>query len=293
MRTLFVVFIMFLCTSTNAWNPRGHMIVAAIAYQSLTKQNQATIADLLQQHPEYHRKWRQGYHHLTDDVELGLYLFMQASVWPDEIRDINHPQHHLDAPKWHYMNYKLTFPFDEVMDIVDQDNVLHAIKTCLKTYRSKTTANKQKAIALSWIAHLIGDVHQPLHSASLFSEQYPKGDRGGNDFWIKSNETVNLHYYWDGLLGRSTKVRSVLNEAIKLNQHWSTEIIAFTDDSLPHDWSLESFKIAREKVYLDGKLKGGTDKGDAQQVPNNYGSISRTVAEQRVVAAGYRLANNL
>ena len=162
MRILFVVFILFLSISAHAWNPRGHMIVSSIAYQTLSKQNQAIITNLLQQHPEYLRKWKQDYHRLTDDVELGLYLFMRASVWPDEIRNRNHPQHHMDAPKWHYMNYKLTFPFDGVMDIVDHDNVLDAIKTCLRTYRSKTTSDKQKAIALSWVAHLVGDIHQPL-----------------------------------------------------------------------------------------------------------------------------------
>ena len=36
---------------------------------------------------------------------------------------------------------------------------------------------ERKAIALAWLFHLVGDIHQPLHTAQLFSIEYPKGDR--------------------------------------------------------------------------------------------------------------------
>ena len=47
--------------------------------------------------------------------------------------------------------------------------------------------------------HVAGDIHQPLHSVSLFNETYPEGDRGGNRIKIslENNETVNLHQFWD------------------------------------------------------------------------------------------------
>jgi hypothetical protein len=61
----------------------------------------------------------------------------------------------------------------------------------------------------------------------------------------------------------------------------------------PKDWSHESFKLAREKVYLSGELKGGSDKESAQLVPEDYGKESRKVGEERVVLAGYRLAGIL
>jgi S1/P1 Nuclease len=41
-----------------------------------------------------------------------------------------------------------------------------------------------KAIALAWLFHLVGDIHQPLHTAQLFTFEYPKGDRGGNELRV-------------------------------------------------------------------------------------------------------------
>jgi hypothetical protein len=45
---------------------------------------------------------------------------------------------------------------------------------------------QKKAIALSWLFHLVGDVHQPLHTSQLFSVDYPKGDQGGNQICIRT-----------------------------------------------------------------------------------------------------------
>jgi S1/P1 Nuclease len=45
---------------------------------------------------------------------------------------------------------------------------------------------ERKAIALAWLFHLVGDIHQPLHTTQLFIVDYPKGDRGGNEICVKS-----------------------------------------------------------------------------------------------------------
>jgi len=37
-----------------------------------------------------------------------------------------------------------------------------------------------RAVYLSYLIHLIGDMHQPLHCCSLVTEVYPSGDKGGN-----------------------------------------------------------------------------------------------------------------
>ena len=59
---------------------------------------------------------------------------------------------------------------------------------------------------LSFLIHFLGDVHQPLHCATRFTaDDFPKGDRGGNDFMIKlsgHSSAVALHTFWDDLLGR-------------------------------------------------------------------------------------------
>jgi len=46
---------------------------------------------------------------------------------------------------------------------------------------------------------MVGDIHQPLHSVSLFNHTYPKGDAGGNFLKLQMlNGTIaNFHSYWD------------------------------------------------------------------------------------------------
>jgi S1/P1 Nuclease len=47
---------------------------------------------------------------------------------------------------------------------------------------------ERKAIALAWLFHLVGDVHQPLHTAQLFTAEYPNGDRGGNEICVRATQ---------------------------------------------------------------------------------------------------------
>ena len=55
----------------------------------------------------------------------------------------------------------------------------------------KGTDPEQKAIAFAWLFHLVGDVHQPLHTAQLFTVDYPNGDRGGNEICVRVTQAGN------------------------------------------------------------------------------------------------------
>ena len=64
----------------------------------------------------------------------------------------------------------------------------------------------RKAIALAWLFHLVGDIHQPLHAAQLFAVDYPNGDRGGDQICIRvtqAGQPMNLHRSWDGVITSS------------------------------------------------------------------------------------------
>ncbi len=276
---------------TYSWNARGHMIVAAIAYRELTPEQQQTITGILVSHPEYKRQWAADYREIQEDVNLGLYLFMRASRWPDDIRSNKHSDHGLNTPKWHYMNYELRFPYKGELVVSEQENVLDAIEQNLRIFRNPDSPLDRKAISLCWLIHLVGDIHQPLHTVSLFSDQFPKGDRGGNSFWIKPKGAVKLHSYWDGLLGRSMSVQSILNEVTLIKSNYKKDSNANKLD--PIIWSQESFNLAVEKVYLNGELKASAHKENALPVPENYGKESKQVGEQQVALAGHRLAKIL
>jgi hypothetical protein len=70
--------------------------------------------------------------------------------------------------------------------------------------------DEEKAIYLTWLLHLVGDIHQPLHCTAVFSEQFPNGDKGGNDAFIRIRSSpVKLHAFWDGLLGNGTTAGAI------------------------------------------------------------------------------------
>lgn len=80
-------------------------------------------------------------------------------------------------------------------------NAINLVKTSvsvLSTNVNKTTA--ERALFARYLVHVIGDIHQPLHSVSLFNATFPKGDRGGNDIKVtlpNGTANFNLHAFWD------------------------------------------------------------------------------------------------
>ena len=75
--------------------------------------------------------------------------------------------------------------------------------------------DSQRAIYICWLNHLIADLHQPLHSTSLFSRiSLPRGDRGGNFIPVQDDST--LHVYWDRLLGGRPRFSTIRNQATSI-----------------------------------------------------------------------------
>ena len=72
-----------------------------------------------------------------------------------------------------------------------------------------------KSLCIRFLVHIIGDIHQPLHTATLFSKLFPNGDLGGNAFNITypaRKSLKDLHSYWDATAGNyseSIKVVSI------------------------------------------------------------------------------------
>jgi hypothetical protein len=84
--------------------------------------------------------------------------------------------------------------------------------------KSENDADR-KAIALAWLFHLVGDIHQSLHTGQLFTIEYPDGDRGGNEICVRVTQTgqpMDLHRFWNGVITSSSNVTRLRNEATAL-----------------------------------------------------------------------------
>jgi hypothetical protein len=164
----------------------------------------------------------------------------------------------------------------------------------------------RKAIALTWLFHLTGDIHQPLHPAQVFTTVYPKGDQGGNQVCVRQSLTRNardLHGFWDGVVTSRSTVAELRNEATTLRnrsefaRNQLTELAA-SDFEL---WANESFELATKISYQNGAVPGaakGNHKNcaeiaDAGLLPAGYVRVSGRIAHRRIMLAGYRLADLL
>ena len=164
----------------SAWNIPGHMLSGIIAYQILLQENPQTIDKVkavLKKHPWYGNQWQAR----LQDVPVAdrdLALFMQGSRWADDIRSQDKAQ---NRPPWHYIN--LPFkpkgqPVSVQIREPDPVNILTAMAENEGVVRNSSSDRERKAIALAWLFHLVGDIHQPLHAVQLFTADYPNGDRG-------------------------------------------------------------------------------------------------------------------
>jgi hypothetical protein len=289
--TLFLA-LLHLHFSALAWSGAGHQVIAAEAYRQLSPDLQEKATEILKAHPDY-EKWEKSFTSESPNLDLPMFIFMRSSTWADEIRRRKSPYNH---PKWHYVDYPLKppkFPVEPGPD--PTDDVLYGISQCEKHLADTKTSPEERAVYLSWLIHLIGDMHQPLHCCSLFTSGFPSGDKGGNSFFVKpATRGIPLHSFWDGLLGTSGKPQTHLNYAIQIeSEHPRKSLKELKKAKTPKDWSLESRGVAVEKAYLHGELKGGTDRETAVELPEGYTRAAKVVAEKQAALAGYRLADEI
>jgi hypothetical protein len=119
---------------------------------------------------------------------------------------------------------------------------------------------ERKAIALTWLFHLVGDIHQPLHTAQLFTVEYPKGDRGGNEICVRvtqAGQPMDLHRFWDGVITSSSNVTRFRNEATTLRnrQEFQRDQLTELGNTDFDAWAKESYEIATKIAYRnDGRI---------------------------------------
>ncbi len=279
-----VVLAIWACLPCLGWNATGHMVVAAIAYNRLPTQVRLRVDAVLQHHPDC-EKWSGEYESRGGTVGKALYAFMRASTWPDDIRRSGSSYDH---PAWHYIDYPLTAaPNAHPTRPTPNDDLLYAVDLCKKKLGDQSTPAKEKAAYLSWLLHLIGDEHMPLHCCCLVNDRYkaPNGDRGGNDFWVKDEgKETRLHGFWDGLLGSSHDTADIMALAKQCGPAGGLPSVN------PVRWSLEGYKAARQFAYLNLTLRGGAKASNAIELPGCYEDKAVAKAKSRIGLAGVRLA---
>jgi S1/P1 Nuclease len=250
-----------------AWSIPGHMLSAAIAYQVLQRESPQTIDKVkavLEKHPWYANQW-QARMQDTPVSDRDMVLFMQAARWADELR-ITDRQHHRGL--WHYINWPFK-PEGQPVSVQIKDpelvNILTALAENEMVVRNENDGER-RAIALAWLFHLVGDIHQALHTAQLFTVDYPQGDRGGNEICVRVTQTgqpMDLHRFWDGVITSSSNLTRLRNEATALRNRQEFQRDQLTELATTDfkSWAKESYEIATKFAYRNGGRIGSPKAG--------------------------------
>jgi hypothetical protein len=277
------------------------MVVARLAWRQLSDEQRAKVSAILKNHPHYSE-------YLAAQKPEGFaedeWAFMRAATWPDWVRG----KRDYDRPTWHYINYPVVPPGSAVKASdheppSNQENVVTKLPVCVDKIRTGT--DEEKAIYLAWLLHLVGDAHQPLHCVAMYSEQFPRGDKGGNDAFIRIRSSpVKLHAFWDGLLGNGTSAGSINANVREIEgmMHEKAADVQKELDAHPsfESWGREGQELARSVAYLNGELKVSAFSGrriaadaDVPTAPDGYAQNCGRVARMQVGKAGLRLADQL
>jgi hypothetical protein len=123
----------------------------------------------------------------------------------------------------------------------EEGDALSALDRFAATVRDPGASRKEKALALPFIVHIVGDVHQPLHAGN-------GDDRGGNDvkvLWF--GDSTNLHSVWDTQMIEGQNLSYTEYATWLDRQIEPTETITWWDAN-PQVWIAESTGI-RDTIY--------------------------------------------
>jgi hypothetical protein len=315
------LLISLLTSTALAWNPTGHMAIASVAYDRLSADRRAALVGILKSHPRFSQDFRDAMPKDVPADQQDRWILMRAAIWPDVARAFTGEdlaKYH--RPIWHYLDIPVYLD-DKAKEAIhpqyDLDyhkakveatmNAVQALNKNLDVLNDPAAPAPQKAVALCWVLHLAGDLHQPLHGAALFSTQrfyqLPAGDRGGNEIHVHEKEgllasfkTPNLHALWDCALGIDETWSSIMSVASSL-QSESSKLDSARSSLDPGAWAQESNAVAKQVVYTPDVLalvRAGeaTPKSPLPvfEITDDYLKTARATAKERGAAAAIRSA---
>jgi hypothetical protein len=272
-----VAAILASATPAAAWGDLGHEVTALIAYRHLTPASKSKLDALL----------------ASDRDTLTAPDFASRATWADKYRN-----GHRETAPWHFVDIEIDHPdlpsacfgFPPVAagqpasQGPSQDCVIDKIDEFAAELRGPATPAPERLLALKFLIHFVGDVHQPLHASD-------HDDRGGNCIALAPSpdgHARNLHAYWDTgvveALGSSAK-----DIAARLDSEITPAEVKAWSRGDARTWAMESFQISRRDTY---KLPAQPTCNDHASValPNAYLTVARRGAAMQLEKAGIRIA---
>jgi hypothetical protein len=277
---VFALLLTGLCTGqATAWGFEGHQVIAAIARSYLTPAVRDRVDRMLAADPD----------------ALTNHDMAAEATWADRYRGAGHPE----TGNWHFVNIELDHPdlsaacfgFPSSGPMASQgpadDCIVDKLQAFTKELADPATAEVERLLALKYVLHFVGDVHQPLHAAD-------NHDRGGNcvSVALGGPRTINLHSYWD-----TAVVEALGSDPAALAQKLAGTIAPGQARAWGQGdakaWAQESYVVGRDVTYSLHSAPGCDRDRAPVSLPADYAAAAQTAAALQIQKAGIRLATVL
>jgi hypothetical protein len=265
-----------------SWGDEGHEIVGLVADHYLESSTRDRLNALL----------ASDHSGLTADSGIA-----SESTWADRYRDSDRDagrSRYLQTREWHYVDLELDAPDERSAchdhpalppDVVasrgdPHDCIVDKIGQFRVELANPRTAAPERLLALQFLLHLIGDLHQPLHAAD-------DQDHGGNTVRVvlAGFRAGNLHQYWDTVFVERLGMNSAAVAALLLDDISPAKRREWASGT-PAEWAMQSFALAKSVAY--GKLPPAQD--GRHVLGTDYADDATAAVRLQLERAGVRLA---
>ncbi len=264
-------------TSVHAWFDAGHMISSRITWQNLKPDVRKEVQLLIEE---------------FSHVEPKSNDFVKASTWMDDVKS---------RGLW-VTNYWHTISKESVQKAEirgpSQQHGVWLVNEAVDTLSSSNSTRFSRAFMLRALMHVSQDLHSPMHICDDRKNRPDSSKKCYKAFKINPldfhNESLsNIASLWDSGVLSFPPYRMDSPKVSQNIARFSKKLLARTDKtSLPNlnelnplQWAVESLDI-QEQFALKEVTPGST-------LTDNYIKEGQKISEQRIVTAGYRLANLL
>lgn len=263
-RVIGFFFVILVSPLAFSWGQEGHRITGYVAEDMLTAKARLQLKQIIPG---------------ADLGEIALYMDQQKVALKSKLPG---------SDKWHYDNQPACESEAYADYCKNGDCASTKISQYYRVLIDDHSTQDEKAQAIRFLVHMIGDLHQPLHMAD-------DHDAGGNGKWVTlpgRNADRKLHQVWDSdfvkLAYRGSDEKTFANSLVAEFQSqkagWQKGQIRV--------WTAESYKLSTDVAY--GKLPGftcSTDRPDESiQLDDSYVAEGVGIVKVQLAKAGARIA---
>jgi len=311
--------------SVHAWDHPGHMLTAAIAYAEIERARPELIEKiglLFLAHPDTAPFWvAAGEAKGTERVRR---MFVECARWADDSKFTPN-----DRLTWHSARWAI------VADDASPEakaaaaarhgrpagQALEALALNFAMLSNAESVPAERALALCWVLHILGDIHQPMHVSDLFSKDFPRGNAAATTSYVMDPVTgrpIPLHVLWDSNALRVPSLAEVDRHTQEFLKKYPRSAFPelkahpISDPNAFEEWAKESHQVAVDWAYdvttvsdpnkdqpadklvqtmINFILNGVAPVKEAPQLPAGYWEKVQGTAERRITLAGYRIAD--